>query len=111
MLAGALQLIPGLRDRCPVFPRWNGRIYTLAAVTISTAGLYLTWVRGSIGNLSQHIGGSLNAVLIWLCAAMALRYAVGSRFQDSSPLGSSLVPGGKCGVVLPGSIFLLVTSQ
>jgi hypothetical protein len=43
MLAGALQLIPGLRDRCPVFPRWNGRIYTLAAVTISTAGLYLTW--------------------------------------------------------------------
>lgn len=81
MLAGALQLIPRLRDRFPTFHRWNGRIYMLTAFTLSAAGLYMTWFRGSVGDLSQHIGGSLSAVVIWLCAAMALRYAVARDFQ------------------------------
>lgn len=48
----------------------------LTACALGMAGLYMTWIRGSIGDLSQHIGGSLGAVLIWLCAAMALRYAM-----------------------------------
>jgi hypothetical protein len=53
----------------------------VTACALGIAGLYMTWVRGSIGDLSQHIGGSLNAVLIWLCAAMALRYAVARDFK------------------------------
>ena len=81
MLAGALQLIPQIRSRFPTFHRWNGRIYMLTAVALSTAGLYMTWIRGSVGDLSQHIGGSLGAVLIWLCAAMALRYALARHFK------------------------------
>jgi len=81
MLAGALQLIPQIRSRFPTFHRWNGRIYMLTAVALSTAGLYMTWIRGSVGDLSQHIGGSLGAVLIWLCAAMALRYALARDFK------------------------------
>jgi uncharacterized membrane protein len=81
MLAGALQLIPQIRSRFPAFHRWNGRIYMLTAVALSTAGLYMTWIRGSVGDLSQHIGGSLGAVLIWLCAAMALRYALARDFK------------------------------
>ncbi len=40
MLAGAVQLIPGIRNRFPVFHRWNGRIYMLMAVSLSIAGLY-----------------------------------------------------------------------
>jgi tetratricopeptide (TPR) repeat protein len=81
MLAGALQLIPQIRSRFPVFHRWNGRFYMLAAVAIGAAGLYMTWIRGSIGDLSQHIGGSLGAVVIWICAAMALRYAMARDFK------------------------------
>src|SRR6201993_3099444 len=81
MSAGALQLIPGVRDRFPVFHRWNGRIYMLTAVMLSIAGLYMTWIRGSVGDLAQHIGSSLGAVLIWLCAAMALRYALVRDFK------------------------------
>jgi uncharacterized membrane protein len=81
MLAGAVQLIPRVRNRFPAFHRWNGRIYIVTACALGIAGLYMTWVRGSIGDLSQHIGGSLNAVLIWLCAAMALRYAVARDFK------------------------------
>jgi uncharacterized membrane protein len=81
MLAGALQLIPGVRNRFPTFHRWNGRIYMLTAVTLSMAGLYMTWIRGSVGDVFQHVGSSLNAVLIMLCAAMALRYAVARDFK------------------------------
>lgn len=80
MLAGAVQLVPQVRSRFPVFHRWNGRIYMLAALAVSAAGVYMTW-RGSVGDLSQHIGGSLNAVLIWLFAGMALRYALARDFR------------------------------
>lgn len=54
----------------------------LTAVAASLAGLYLTWVRGTVGDNSQHIGASLGAVLIWVCAAMALRYALARDFKS-----------------------------
>jgi len=81
MLAGAVQLVPQVRSRYPVFHRWNGRLYMLTAVALSVAGLYMTWIRGSVGDLSVHLGSTLNAVLIWLCAALALRYAMARDFK------------------------------
>jgi len=81
MLAGAVQLVPQVRNRFPVFHRWNGRIYMLTAVALSVAGLYMTWIRGSVGDLSVHLGSTLNVVLIWLCGAMALRYALARDFK------------------------------
>jgi uncharacterized membrane protein len=81
MLAGAVQLVPQIRNRFPVFHRWNGRVYILTAVTLSVAGLYMTWIRGSVGDLSVHLGSTLNAVLIWLCGGMALRYALARDFK------------------------------
>lgn len=85
MLAGAIQLIPQVRNRFPAFHRWNGRIYMLSTVTLSVAGLYMHWVRGSVGDLPQHIGGTVNAVLIWICGGMALRYAVARDFKRHRP--------------------------
>jgi Predicted membrane protein (DUF2306)/Tetratricopeptide repeat len=81
MLAGAVQLVPQVRNRFPVFHRWNGRIYMLTAVTLSVAGVYMTWFRGSVGGLSVHVGSTLNAILIWLCGGMALRYALARDFK------------------------------
>jgi uncharacterized membrane protein len=81
MLAGAVQLVPQIRSRFPAFHRWNGRIYILTAVTLSVAGLYMTWFRGSVGDLSIHLGSTVNAVLIWLCGGMALRYALARDFR------------------------------
>jgi uncharacterized membrane protein len=81
MLAGAVQLVPQVRNRFPVFHRWNGRIYLLTAVTLSVAGLYMTWIRGSVGDLSVHLASTLGAVLIWLCGGMALRYALARDFR------------------------------
>ena len=81
MLAGALQLVPQVRSRFPVFHRWNGRVYMLTALILSMAGLYMTWIRGSVGDVTQHLGSTLNAVLIWLFGAMALRYALARDFR------------------------------
>jgi hypothetical protein len=81
MLAGAAQLVPQIRSRFPVFHRWNGRTYMLAAVTLSLAGLYMTWFRGSVGDLPQHLGSTLNVILIWLFAALALRNAMARDFK------------------------------
>jgi tetratricopeptide (TPR) repeat protein len=81
LLSGAIQLIPKIRHRFPSFHRWNGRIYFVTAFALSMAGLYMLWFRGSVGDLPQHLGQSLNAVLIMLCAVMALRYALARDFK------------------------------
>src|SRR6266705_1977259 len=81
MLAGAVQLVPGVRNHFPAFHRWNGRIYMLTVVTLTMAGLYMTWIRGSVGGALQHLISTLGAVLIWLCASMALRYARARDFK------------------------------
>jgi tetratricopeptide (TPR) repeat protein len=80
--AGALQLIPRLRNRFPAFHRWNGRLYLLAAFTQGISGLYLvTSGRKVVGDLSQHVGLWISAALMILCAAMALRYALMRDFK------------------------------
>ena len=81
LLAGVIQLIPQVRNRFPAFHRWNGRIYMLTAFTLSLAGLYLHWFGESVGDLSVHLAGSLNALLIMLYAVIALRYAVARDFR------------------------------
>jgi hypothetical protein len=80
--AGALQLIPRLRIGFPVFHRWNGRLYLLAAFTQGITGLYLVSSgRKVVGDLSQHVGLWISAALMILCAAMALRYALIRDFK------------------------------
>jgi tetratricopeptide (TPR) repeat protein len=81
ILAGMLQLTPQIRNRFPIFHRWTGRLYIATASAISLAGLYMTWVRGSVGDLKQHLGSTLMALLIMLFAAMALRYAMARDFR------------------------------
>jgi hypothetical protein len=80
-IAGALQLIPGIRNRFPIFHRWNGRLFVLAAFTQAITGIYLTvWVRRLIGDTTQHVVSVLGAVLIIFCAVMALRFAIARNF-------------------------------
>jgi hypothetical protein len=76
LAGGPLQLIPQLRRRAPAFHRWNGRIYLPAVFLTSMAGLYMVWVRGTAGDFVQHVGVSLDAVLIMIFAVLALRFAL-----------------------------------
>lgn len=80
-IGGPLQLIPQVRARVPTFHHWNGRVYLLTAVVAALTGLNMVWSRpGVVGDVAQHLGTSFNAVLIVLCAAMALRYALARDF-------------------------------
>lgn len=84
MLGGALQLAPPIRRRMPVFHRWNGRIYLAGAVVAALSGLYMVLLRGAVGDMVQHLGTSLNAVLVLLFAGMALWRALQRDFAAHS---------------------------
>ncbi|HEX6833275.1 MAG TPA: DUF2306 domain-containing protein, partial [Rudaea sp.] len=81
LVSGAVQLLPLVRRRWPRVHRWNGRAYLAAAVTASMAGLYMVWITGSVGDLAQHLAITLNALLIFACAALALHAARARRFD------------------------------
>ncbi len=74
-IGGPLQLVPRLRARALPFHRQNGRAYLLTAFTISIAGMYMVWTRGTAGGGAMRVGISLNGTLIIACAAMAWRHA------------------------------------
>lgn len=76
LIGGLLQLIPAVRQRAPTFHRWNGRVFLFAVCVTSLAGLHMVWIRGSVSDFTQHLGSTLGALLIWLCAIMALRHAI-----------------------------------
>ena len=73
---GAIQFVPQIRRHAPRFHRWNGRLYILSAFTVSLAGLYMMWIRGTIGDIAARAGTSLLAVIIMVCAAIAIRHAI-----------------------------------
>lgn len=75
-ILGPLQLVPGIRKNAPRFHRISGRIYIYSAFLISSAGLYLTWVRGTVGGLFSAIGISINALIILIAAFFTIRYAM-----------------------------------
>lgn len=79
---GPLQLVAAIRSRYPVFHRWLGRSYLLAAVTTSIGGFYMVWTRGTVGNVITDLGISLDAILVVICAFMAVRYAMARRFRE-----------------------------
>lgn len=78
---GILQLIPYIRDNYPNFHRWTGRIYVPMAFVMGLSGLYMVWFRGTVGDLSQHLGVSLNGILIMTSAVMTVRYAMAGKFE------------------------------
>ncbi len=77
---GLLQLMTGVRRWFPRFHRWNGRVYLTSAFVMGLGGLAMVWTGTKVGDLSQNIAISINAVLIMLCAVMVLRHALARRF-------------------------------
>ncbi|HSC67052.1 MAG TPA: DUF2306 domain-containing protein [Cellvibrio sp.] len=82
MVAGPLQLVPQIRARLPVFHRLNGRVYLLAVVATSIAGLYMLFVHGTVGGIVLMIAQSLDALLILVFAGVALRAALRRDFKS-----------------------------
>lgn len=81
-LGGPLQLWPRVRNNYPSFHKVNGRIYIGAAYFISTAGLYLLWVRGTVGDTLAHTMTSINGLIIMVAATYSIRHAMAGRFAE-----------------------------
>jgi len=83
VLGGWLQLWPALRRWAPAVHRWNGRFYMAAAALLALGGLAMVWIRGgAAGDTAQHLGTSLNAVLILWFAAAAWWHARQRRITE-----------------------------
>jgi uncharacterized membrane protein len=80
IFSGAIQFVPAIRRHAPAFHRWNGRVYIVTAFSIAIAGLYLLISRGTGTSPLQEFGTGVLAVLIIVCAAMALRTALRRDF-------------------------------
>jgi uncharacterized membrane protein len=91
LLGGVLQLSPALRRAAPQLHRWNGRVYLTTAAVMCVSGLYMVWVRGSVGDTAQHIAISLNALLILLFGGLALREVRAGRLAQHREWAMRLV--------------------
>jgi hypothetical protein len=82
MLSGAAQFVPLIRRRWPRFHRWNGRIFLTTALIASLGGAYMIWTRPKAGgDLPSLMGMTLEALLIWSFAGMALLHAKARRYD------------------------------
>ncbi len=81
IVLGPLQFVPQIRNRFPSFHRWNGRIYLVTVFITSVFGLYMVWVRGSAGGMIQHIGISLDGILIMIFSILTVRFALVRKFN------------------------------
>ena len=75
VIGGPLQLIPQIRQRVPRFHRWLGRVYVTTAIVVSTAGLVMVWTRGTVGDATQHISNSIQALYIIVFALLTIKFA------------------------------------
>lgn len=71
MVAGLLQLVGPIRRARPAFHRWSGRLYLLAVSIASAGGTFLLWTRHTVGDLTQAVAITLNALLIGVFACLA----------------------------------------
>ncbi|GAB2574831.1 DUF2306 domain-containing protein [Spirosoma areae] len=82
VIGGPLQLIPQVRRLFPGFHHWLGRTYVTTAIIVSTAGLIMVWTRGTVGDATQHISISIQAIYIISFALLAIRYAKARQFAQ-----------------------------
>lgn len=81
-IGGPLQLMKKVRAKFPRFHKINGRIYITSAFIISLAGLYLAWVRGTVGGLIGAIFITTNGTLIMICAFYTIKLAIARKLKE-----------------------------
>lgn len=82
IIGGPLQFFPKLRSRLPSFHRWTGRLYIPSVMAAALSGFYLTWARNGVGDTIQHLGISLDAILIIIFSVFAFKYARDRKFKE-----------------------------
>ena len=80
IFGGPLQFIPAIRNRFPVFHRWNGRIFLSTAFVVAGAGMLMNIIRGAHGGTTAMLGAILNTGLIVVFGVLAWRMAMRRNF-------------------------------
>ena len=76
VFGGTLQLIPQIRKHAPWFHRWNGRVFLIAAILASLAGLWIDVTREiAVEGLASNFAISFNGVIVLVLAGLAWRAA------------------------------------
>ncbi|MEM7656930.1 MAG: DUF2306 domain-containing protein [Bacteroidota bacterium] len=81
-IGGPIQILPQVRNRWPRFHRYLGRTYIGAGYLISLTGLFLVWVRGSVGGPEGAVSISINGLLIMAFATLTIREARAGNFRS-----------------------------
>ncbi|WP_026231601.1 DUF2306 domain-containing protein [Neolewinella persica] len=82
MVGGPLQFITAIRQRFPVFHRWNGRVYVLLTALGGLSGLYMIWTRQLDAAQVNKMAMSLEALLIVVAGFLVYRFAVKRKMQQ-----------------------------
>ena len=80
VIGGPLQLMPIVRTRFRRFHHWLGRTYVITAIVVSTAGVFMVWTRGTVGNTTMHVSNSIQAGYIVAFALLSVLYARARQF-------------------------------
>lgn len=81
VIGGPLQLMPQVRDRFRTFHRRLGRLYVTTAIVVSTAGLIMVWTRGGVGDMTQRVSISIQAIYIISFALLSIKYAKARQLE------------------------------
>jgi hypothetical protein len=82
VFGGTLQLIPQIRARASWLHRWNGRVFLIAAILASLAGLWIDVTREiAVEGLASNFAISFNGALVLILAGLAWRAAVARDFS------------------------------
>lgn len=81
LLLGPVQLIGAVRSRWPVFHRWTGRLYVLAAFLTGLGGLIFIALLGTIGGMPMNLGFGLYGLLVVLASVETFRHARARRMD------------------------------
>ncbi len=81
LLSGALQLLPAIRRHWPRLHRWSGRFFVFGAMIAAASGLTMVLTTGAVGDFSQHLAVSLNALLVFAFASLAMGHAMARHFD------------------------------
>lgn len=73
---GPLQFFSAIRNRFPRFHRSFGKVYLMAAVLVSIAGMIFTWARGTVGNTGMAVSITLQGGYILLFSLIVIKLAV-----------------------------------
>jgi hypothetical protein len=114
VFGGMIQLIPQIRSRAAGVHRWNGRVFILAAMLASIAGLYMVWIRGgTAGGIVNAVIISGNALLVLAFGSLAWRAGAARNIASHRrwALRTFMVANGVFWLRLGFSAWIVITRQ